>query len=302
MAKEKQFRSAIAQYMSNAPRNTELRRAACINALSEFIGGKPLREVTPRQALAFFGELKRRNLADRTIKNTYYTLSAIYAFGVDMGLVTQNPIRAIKRSISWAQMRDVRPTKYIKFTEVPSIMDSIHPGDRLTLGSQKIAVRNRALVGILFGCGLRRSEAQSLCVGDVHVENGGTMYVSVAHSKSGKPRRVALNPWTWEHLSLLVLQRRKEAANTRDALFPFYYSSGKARAAMSTASIYRVYRQYVGAAPHSARKTFATQLVKGGASYKQVAAALGHSGIAQIPTYEACLTLEESPVKNVGYY
>ena len=157
------------------------------------------------------------------------------------------------------------------------------------------------MIAILFGCGLRRSEAQALNVNSIHVCKDGLMFVKIEHSKSGKSRRVALNPWTWQFLSHYVSQRKTDRCYASDPLFVNYDQEGRAMDRISESTLYRAYRRVTGAAPHSARKTYATKLIRDGATRKQVAAELGHASEMMVGIYEAETMIEQSPGRNLAF-
>lgn len=300
MKKEKQFKSAIAQYMSTRRPNTERRYAYCVNSFSEFLGRKSLTSAKPADAVAYLSGLRSAGAADRTIRNTYSALRVLYQFGVELDLIHTNPFAVAKRVISMRQVRDVRPTKFIEFERVPKILASIHPVNHDNLGSQKTAIRDRAIMGIFFGCGLRLSEVLDLSVGAIHVYQS-IAYLEIDHSKSGKRRRVPLNDWAMQHIAPLVSQRKSDGAGADDPLLTFYYADGRARTRIAMRTLSRLYKLHTGAAPHSARKTYITRLLRTGATAAEAARAAGHGDTAQIHVYEEALRLEDSPGRLLSY-
>jgi integrase len=257
---------------------------------------------TPKQALAFISKLRQEHLSDNTIALRFAALQSIYAFLEDMGSSPDNPFRRIKRVFSARQKVQVRPTRLIALKQVIEIIESPPANTRR-------GVMQRALLALLFGAGLRRSEARNLRVGDVMVSadtdaEGQPIYgLELAHTKAGKRQQRRLPAWAWEYFSVLVSQRKEEGAQANDFLFVFYYRSGKTNnRQLSEASFYRYYRRAAKAAPHSARATFATALLSAGYAREEVADALGHSTDTAVKIYDKRVkSLRESVAGGLNY-
>ena len=266
-------------------------------------------EATAKDALKFIAHLKERSapdgsvLSDNTVRNRFHCLHAFYTFLVDMKLAEHNPFRAVKRAISWRQRIQKRPTKLIPFQAVKQILDS--PDARTKEG-----IRDVAMLALWFGCGLRRSELRGLNVGDVLVgmcfsKEGEEIYVlRLGRTKAGKRQEQPIPNWAWPFLSTLVSQRKSEDAEAKDPLFVFYYKSGGTGERLSESTVYRIYKEHTqGAAPHSARATFATQLARQGKTLGDIASALRHSSPAQAETYiKIAKGIEENKGREVIYF
>lgn len=253
-------------------------------------------KATPGEALKFLHHLRFGGASDNTLNNRYAALCSIYGFLVDMGALPKNPFSAIKRVFSTRQRRQVRPTKLIATEEVLAALEAPPANTRW-------GVAERALLAILFGSGLRRSEARGLRVGDIIVGEGPLYGLELEHTKAGKRQQRRLPAWAWEYLAPLVSQRKEEGAGANDWLFVFYYRDGTTKGRqLSDATVYRIYREYTGAAPHSARATFATRLLEQGAHREDVADALGHADAQAVKVYDKRLrTLNDSVAGDITY-
>ena len=102
-----------------------------------------------------------------------------------------------------------RPVEILTPVEVRSLINAC--SNRAPSG-----IRNRALIAILYRCGLRIGEALALMPKDLD-ENAGT--VRVLHGKGDKARTVGLDPDGFTYISRWIERRRKEGINGRAPLF-----------------------------------------------------------------------------------
>jgi integrase/recombinase XerD len=141
-------------------------------------------------------------------------------------------------------------------------------------------LRDRALVELLYACGLRASEAASLRLSDLHLELG---YVRV-FGKGSKERVVPVGRRAVDLLQA-YLEKRGDAA--RDEVF-VSAKGGK----LSRETVWRIVKARAKRAdvegrvfPHAVRHSFATHLVEGGADLRYVQEMLGHSKISTTQIY-----------------
>lgn len=148
-----------------------------------------------------------------------------------------------------------------------------------------IELRDKAMLEILYGCGLRVSELTGLRVDQVNVRQG----VVRITGKGGKERMVPLGEEAIGWLLRYLQEARAELLKGRpcDALFP-----GNRPAAMTRQAFwYRIrhYAQRVGIrkhlSPHTLRHAFATHLLNHGADLRGVQMLLGHSDLSTTQIY-----------------
>jgi site-specific recombinase XerD len=140
-------------------------------------------------------------------------------------------------------------------------------------GEGAIAIRNRALVEIVYSAGLRSAEACGLDLGDVDFEQE---LVHVRHGKGGKDRVVPLGEEAQHWLARYLRDARPElAAGANDALF----LSARGRR-LDTSTLRRVAPH-----PHRLRHAFATHLLEGGADLRTIQELLGHSSLSTTQIY-----------------
>lgn len=229
------------------------------------------------------GQLETK-AADETVRLRIVLLRRLFRHFAAVEFVTKNPFDAVSDSIPLRRKRQKRPTKMIPFDRVVQIIEAPSAVTR-------DGIRDRALLALLFGGGLRRSEVAKLNIDDIRTTADGVPYLLIREAKSGSDQEQALPEWAWERFSILVSQRKSEGAVEGEPLFVFYYDDGRARGRLSVETIRRMYRNYcaalgvAGASPHSARSTAASFLDKAGYTARQIADFLRHSTTQSVDTY-----------------
>jgi site-specific recombinase XerD len=139
-------------------------------------------------------------------------------------------------------------------------------------GDSPLALRNRALLELLYSCGLRSAEAVGLDLADVDFERE-TVHV---HGKGGKERVVPLGEEAAHQLALYLGTGRPELA--RGAVDALFLSTRGRR--LDTSTVRRLLRH-----PHRLRHAFATHLLEGGADLRVIQELLGHSSLSTTQIY-----------------
>ncbi len=140
-------------------------------------------------------------------------------------------------------------------------------------GDGAIAIRNRALVELVYSAGLRSAEAVGLDLGDVDFEQE---LVHVRSGKGGKDRVVPLGEEAQHWLARYLREARPElASGANDAFF----LSVRGRR-LDTSTLRRIAPH-----PHRLRHAFATHLLDGGADLRTIQELLGHSSLSTTQIY-----------------
>jgi integrase len=146
-------------------------------------------------------------------------------------------------------------------------------------------VRDRAILGVLLGCGLRRAECATLQVGHVQERDGRPCIVDL-EGKGGRIRTVPMPKWAHERL-------QRWLAMTNIASGPIFVSldqHGNPGAGITGFGIHWIVREYVrelgfDVSPHDLRRTFARLARQGGGELDQIQFSLGHSSVATTEIY-----------------
>jgi site-specific recombinase XerD len=142
----------------------------------------------------------------------------------------------------------------------------------LVEGTSPLALRNRALLELLYSGGLRSAEVVGLDLADVDFEREAVH----VHGKGGKERVVPLGEEAAHHLARYLRNARPAlAGGAEDALF----LSARGRR-LDTSTVRRIVRH-----PHRLRHAFATHLLEGGADLRTIQELLGHSSLSTTQVY-----------------
>jgi site-specific recombinase XerD len=224
---------------------------------------------------------------DRLVMRRY--LAHLAATGLAAATVRRR-VAAVRRYFRWATERDLVPSDPTLGVSVPSggsRLPRVLRADELAVmldepdaAPEPVALRDRAVLEVLYGSGLRVSELCGLTVGSLEP---GARWLSVV-GKGGRPRRVPLSAPAREALGRWVDDGRGELAGPEagDALFV-----NRRGRALSPRDVRRIVdrRSPVPTHPHALRHSFATHLLDGGADLRVVQELLGHTDVATTQIY-----------------
>jgi integrase/recombinase XerD len=152
-------------------------------------------------------------------------------------------------------------------------------------GSEPAALRDRALLELMYASGLRASEAIGLEVTDVDLERGFVR----PHGKGSKERIVPLGRQAGAAVRSYLRSARPDLVGTRAEPKLFVNLRGKG---LTRQGLYKIIQGHAKAAgldgkmsPHTLRHTFATHLLSGGCDLRSVQEMLGHSDISTTQLY-----------------
>ena len=140
-------------------------------------------------------------------------------------------------------------------------------------GDGPVALRNRALVELVYSAGLRSAEAVGLDLGDVDFEQE---LVHVRRGKGGKERVIPLGEEAALWLARYLREARPSLARGADDAF---FLSVRGRR-LDTSTLRRIVPH-----PHRLRHAFATHLLEGGADLRTIQELLGHSSLSTTQIY-----------------
>ncbi|MGB7804310.1 MAG: site-specific tyrosine recombinase XerD [Actinomycetota bacterium] len=148
-----------------------------------------------------------------------------------------------------------------------------------------VGIRDRAILELLYGAGLRISELVGLDVDDVDLDPGSVRVLG----KGGKEREVPLGRYGREAVEAYVTRTRPEFASTKSRGALFLNQRGGRLTRQSCA---RLLAAHVATADidrrvslHTLRHSFATHLLEGGADVRVVQELLGHASVATTQIY-----------------
>ncbi len=152
-------------------------------------------------------------------------------------------------------------------------------------GQGPLALRDRALLEVMYACGLRASEAVGLELADIDLEEG----LLCARGKGSKERIVPIGRQALSALRAYLRSGRPElVANTVQSHLLVNHRGG----ALTRQGLYKIVQGHARRAglqermsPHTLRHTFATHLLAGGCDLRSLQEMLGHADLATTQVY-----------------
>lgn len=258
--------------------NTLLSYGTDLHQLADFIvahedveKGPPLTTTIIRQ---FMAQLFARSLKRSSIERKMASIRAFCRFLVRQGYLEKNPVLSIARPRTRRQL-----PKFAQYQDLERLFN-------LPSLSSPIGLRDRAIMEVLYGCGLRVSELVGLNVSSLDFDRRLVQVLG----KGSKERIVPLG--SFAHSALIqYLHRGRPALNpspeAKDALF--LNNRGKRLTQRGTRYIIDKYIEALGLAyhcsPHTFRHSFATHLLENGADLRVVQELLGHARLSTTQVY-----------------
>ncbi len=254
---------AAVEHFLNSPELSDATRRAYRYDLRDFTSWLRAREIAvesvdTRILAEYTAEIGRggRRLAPATVARRLAAVRSFLRSALGPERVPETALRP---------RRPQRLPEAPKVAEVEAIIDAL--GD-----DGPLALRNRALVEIVYSCGLRSAEAVGLDLADVDFEQEAVH----VHGKGGKDRVVPLGEEAARAIALYLRDARQALARGAcDALFV----SVRGRR-LDTSVLRRLL-----ANPHRLRHAYATHLLEGGADLRTIQELLGHASLSTTQVY-----------------
>ena len=239
-------------------------------------------------------------VSEATVCHKIVILRALFEFFLSVGVLEHNPLRLVARTIRTVEQSERRPTELTPFEKVPEIL-------KAPCGEERIRVRDRAFLGLLYGLALRLSEALSLTMDSFHEAPESVLYVAV-RGKGGKCRNLPLPSWLIPLVTSLIKFRELEGASENDKLFIGYYKDGRQKGPWPIKSAEKAFKKWVGVcglkniSPHSARATAITRLLSMGEDWRAVQEFSRHSSVQMVERYDKRrFEIKNSPGRKIIY-
>jgi len=243
--------------------------------------GYEIENLTRQDLREWMIDLGRTKLLDNSKRRIVSALRGFYKFLMIDGHIKINPAENLD-----LPQKGLYLPKFLNQAEMDQLL-------AMPDVSTETGVRDRALLELMYACGLRVSEAVNAKLGDIDIEGG----ILTTTGKGSKTRRVPVGTSAVEWVkSYLSIRRKKENIEIQNL---FVTPAGMA---MNRGSIFELVREYGRKAglqdisPHTLRHSFATHLVQNRADIRSVQQMLGHADISttQIYTHMTDAHLRES--------
>jgi site-specific recombinase XerD len=231
------------------------------------LGVDRLDGVDRRIVRRFLSQLTTLNYSRRSVARKASAVRAFFEDGARRGAISSNPAAGIPQP-----KRPGTLPKSIPATTLQRFLDDLD-------GSEPVDLRDRALLEVLYGTGLRVSELAAMVTSDVD----GATFVRV-RGKGDKERAVPIGDQARRATEQYVEVGRPALVGpgSGDTLW-----LGVRGGRLDPRGIRRVVRDRLGTFPHALRHSYATHLLEGGADLRSVQDLLGHSELATTQIYTA---------------
>ncbi|MCL2219925.1 MAG: tyrosine recombinase XerC [Chitinispirillia bacterium] len=239
-----------------------------------FLGRKGI-ALTPAAALVktplrlFMHDLTSQGLKPRSVARKVASLKSLCRYCVKQGVIAVNPSKAL----AVPKMDKPLPV-FLTATQAGELEKVMDSGDN---------IRNRAIVELFYGSGIRLSELHGLTAGDIDRRNRTVRVMG----KGKKERIVPMTDQALDALDAYMKIRPGQAAGQHDVIFVNDKGAQLSRRQIeriAAASLSHVTMQKKRS-PHVLRHSFATHLMDSGADIRAVKELLGHSSLATTQVY-----------------
>jgi len=235
--------------------------------MCERLGITDSADVDRRTVRRFLASLSTRGYAPRTVSRKASAVRAFLNDAARRGLIPSNPAAGIAQP-----KRPGRLPKAIPATSLGQILDDLD-------GDDPVDLRDRAVLELLYGTGIRVSELTAMTTGDAAP---GATFLRVV-GKGDKERDLPIGNKARAALDAYMQHGRTAlAAGVGDHLWV-----GVRGGPLDARGIRRVVSARVGTFPHAMRHSFATHLLEGGADLRSVQGLLGHAELGTTQIYTA---------------
>jgi integrase/recombinase XerD len=201
-------------------------------------------------------------------------------------------IKAFYRYLNVEDYTDLNPSALLEAPRLPRHLPEVLSVDEVDALIEAIELgtdegeRNRVMLEVLYGCGLRVSELTGLHIYDLFLAEG---YIRV-RGKGDKERFVPINNRAASLLEMYINEVRPHVVVKKSYADVVFLS--RRGTSLTRAMVFTIIRRAAEAAgikkvisPHTLRHSFATHLLQGGADISDIQLMLGHSSISTTEIY-----------------
>jgi integrase/recombinase XerD len=230
-------------------------------------------DITARLLRDFVYHLKDLGLSPASIRRSVSAVRTYFRFLTGDGIVVRDPSERLETPKRWRSLPEV-----LTVQEVQSLLASPTLDDALVF-------RDRALLELAYGAGLRVSEWITLGVRDLLLEEG----LVRVFGKGSKERLVPIGRSAIGAVAVYLRELRPKLEKGEGKGILFLNARGRPLTRMGAWKILRGHVERAGltkhVSPHTLRHSFATHLLEGGADLRAVQEMLGHVDIATTQIY-----------------
>lgn len=259
----------------NASRHTVHAYTRDLGEFAEYIGEAKWSAIDHVRIRGFLSRLYERGLSKTSVARALAAVRSLYRWLAREGMVEQNPAALVST-----------PRLPKKLPRVPTIEEINNVLDVGMPESAAFPERDRAILELLYGCGLRNSELVGMNLADIHWSNGAIL----VRGKGSKQRVVPLG----ESASAAIvsyLPAREKVLKERKKSSPALLLNRRG-GRLTTRSVGRIVKSIAVSRglppdlhPHTLRHAFGTHLLEEGADLRSIQEMLGHERLTTTQRY-----------------
>ncbi len=255
-------------------KNTKDTYSITLNKYNEFLSKRHIiniKDITRKDITDFLESLRKRNLTSQTIAHHLTVIKNYHKFLIQNEYIKDNVSKSIERPNVTKKLPNV-----LTVDEVTKLLDIKE--------DTVFDIRNKCMLELLYGTGLRISELLSLTLNDIDTINATVRCVG----KGDKERIVPINDYIIESLGD-YLKVRSELLKNKNTKELFLNKDGNN---LTRKGFFKILKKMLlekglntNISPHTLRHSFATHLLEHGADLRVIQEMLGHSDISTTRIY-----------------
>ncbi|MDA0989440.1 MAG: site-specific tyrosine recombinase XerD [Verrucomicrobia bacterium] len=244
-----------------------------LSANLDLQGVRSFNAVSRKQILEFLMAEKARGLSVNSISRRLVAIKVFFKYLQQEGLLDANVTEAMDSPHLWKVLPGI-----LSQAEVDRLLAAPE-------GDGRIALRDRALLELMYATGLRVSEAANLRIDDIHFDSDYLRCLG----KGNKVRIVPFGGQARDQLQRYLSEARTQFDKGNGANLVFLTYRGRGFSRKGLWKLIKAYARQVGivkpVSPHTLRHSFASHLLANGAPLRVIQEMLGHADIATTQIY-----------------
>jgi len=258
---------------TGASKNTLAAYRSDLKIFNKWLAGKSFISVKSKHIQDYFSDRQKNNIGSSTQARILTCLHSFYEYLLANQLIKKDPTE----QLSQPKLEKKLPV-FLNIQEVEKLLEA--PSSSSLFGQ-----RDRAMLELLYSCGLRVSELINLSYHNINLKEE---FIRI-HGKGNKERALPMGEMAIDYLMKYETNVRPMLLKNGQSDSYFLSNRGSAMSRQNFFYIIKAYANQVGIdkplSPHSLRHAFATHLVQKGADLRSVQLMLGHSDISSTQLY-----------------
>ena len=258
---------------TGASKNTLAAYRSDLKIFNKWLAGKSFISVNSKHIQDYFSDRQKNNIGSSTQARILTCLHSFYQYLLANQLIKKDPTE----QLSHPKLEKKLPV-FLNIQEVEKLLEA--PSSSSLFGQ-----RDRAMLELLYSCGLRVSELINLSYHNINLKEE---FIRI-HGKGNKERVLPMGEMAIDYLMKYETNARPILLKNGQSDSYFLSNRGSAMSRQNFFYIIKAYANQVGIdkslSPHSLRHAFATHLVQKGADLRSVQLMIGHSDISSTQLY-----------------